>query len=163
MALANNPTSKILSLSDLTEQVNRWRHQQQSIVFTNGCFDILHAGHIDTLLNAAAEGDKLVVGVNTDKSVARLKGPQRPINNEDDRAYLLAALSMVDAVVLFGEDTPLQLIQMILPDVLVKGGDYLPEQIVGYQEVTASKGRVVIIPFREGYSTTSLEKKLKQS
>ncbi len=105
----------------------------------------------------------MVVGVNTDKSVARLKGPQRPINNENDRAYLLAALSMVDAVVLFDEDTPLQLIQLIQPDVLVKGGDYLPEQIVGYQDVIANNGRVVVIPFREGYSTTLLEKKLKQS
>jgi rfaE bifunctional protein nucleotidyltransferase chain/domain len=162
MSQATNLTHKIQSLTDLSEQVHLWRQQHLSIVFTNGCFDILHVGHIHTLANAAAEGDRLIVGLNSDASVQRLKGPHRPINGEMDRALLLAALAMVDAVVLFGEDTPIELIRTLQPDVLVKGGDYLPHEVVGYEEVTTAGGRIAIVPFQPGYSTTQLEKKLKQ-
>ena len=133
----------------------------KSIVFTNGVFDILHAGHIFSLSQAAKEADSLIIGVNSDDSVKRLKGEQRPLNNQDSRALLLASLLMVDAVVIFEEDTPLELINSIKPDVLVKGGDYTIEQIVGAKEVISNGGRVVINPVIEGYSTTTLIDKLK--
>ena len=133
----------------------------KSIVFTNGVFDILHAGHIFSLSQAAKEADFLIIGVNSDDSVKRLKGEQRPLNNQDSRALLLASLLMVDAVVIFEEDTPLELINSIKPDVLVKGGDYTIEQIVGAKEVISNGGRVVINPVIEGYSTTTLIYKLK--
>jgi len=133
----------------------------KSIVFTNGVFDILHAGHIFSLSQAAKEADFLIIGVNSDDSVKRLKGEQRPLNNQDSRALLLASLLMVDAVVIFEEDTPLELINSIKPDVLVKGGDYTIEQIVGAKEVISNGGRVVINPVIEGYSTTTLIDKLK--
>jgi len=133
----------------------------KSVVFTNGVFDILHAGHIFSLSQAAKEADFLIIGVNSDDSVKRLKGEQRPLNNQDSRALLLASLLMVDAVVIFEEDTPLELINSIKPDVLVKGGDYTIEQIVGAKEVISNGGRVVINPVIEGYSTTTLIDKLK--
>ena len=133
----------------------------KSIVFTNGVFDILHAGHIFSLSQAAKEADFLIIGVNSDDSVKRLKGEQRPLNNQDSRALLLASLLMVDAVVIFEEDTPLELINSIKPDVLVKGGDYTIQQIVGAKEVISNGGRVVINPVIEGYSTTTLIDKLK--
>lgn len=126
------------------------------MVFTNGCFDILHAGHIQSLNEAAALGDFLVVAVNTDASVRKLKGPERPVNNENARALLLASLMMVDAVILFDEDTPLNLITTLLPDVLVKGGDYTVEQVVGSKEVLAAGGKVHIIPLLPGFSTTGI-------
>ena len=130
-------------------------------MFTNGVFDILHPGHIFSLSQAAKEADFLIVGLNSDESVKRLKGQQRPINNQDSRALLLASLLMVDAVVIFEEDTPLELINSIKPDVLAKGGDYTIEQIAGAKEVMANGGRVVINPVIEGYSTTSIIDKLK--
>ena len=130
-------------------------------MFTNGVFDILHPGHIFSLSQAAKEADSLIVGLNSDESVKRLKGHQRPVNNQDSRALLLASLLMVDAVVIFEEDTPLELINSIKPDVLVKGGDYTIEQIVGAKEVIANGGRVVINPVIQGYSTTSIIDKLK--
>jgi len=133
----------------------------KSVVFTNGVFDILHAGHIFSLSQAAKEADFLIIGVNSDDSVKRLKGEQRPLNNQDSRALLLGSLLMVDAVVIFEEDTPLELINSIKPDVLVKGGDYTIEQIVGAKEVISNGGRVVINPVIEGYSTTTLIDKLK--
>lgn len=133
----------------------------RSIAFTNGVFDILHAGHIFSLSQAAKEADLLIVGVNSDDSVKRLKGNSRPVNNQDSRALLLASLLMVDAVVIFEEDTPLELINTIKPDVLVKGGDYTIEQIVGAKEVMTNGGRIVINPVIEGYSTTSTIDKLK--
>lgn len=126
------------------------------VVFTNGCFDILHLGHVEYLAKAADMGDVLVVGLNTDASVKRLKGEERPINNQDARALVLASLSFVDAVVLFDEDTPYELIKTIRPDVLVKGADYKPEEIVGYDIVTSYGGTVATIPLVEGYSTTRL-------
>lgn len=133
----------------------------KKISFTNGVFDILHPGHIFSLSQAAKEADYLVVGINSDNSVKRLKGTGRPINNQDSRALLVAALLMVDAVIIFDEDTPLELITAIGPDVLVKGGDYTLEQIVGAKEVIATGGRVVINPIIEGYSTTRIIEKLK--
>jgi len=129
-------------------------------VFTNGVFDILHPGHIFSLSQAATEADFLIVGVNSDNSVKRLKGTARPINNQDSRVLLLASLLMVDAVVIFEEDTPLELINSIRPDVLVKGGDYAIEQIVGAKEVQLNGGRVVINPIIAGYSTTDIIDKL---
>jgi len=133
----------------------------KKIVFTNGVFDLLHEGHIASLSQAAQEGDYLIVAVNGDDSVKRLKGDSRPINNENSRALLLASLLIVDAVIIFHEDTPLQLIQQILPDVLVKGGDYTVDQIAGSKEVIANGGRVVINPIIEGFSTTGIIEKMK--
>jgi D-beta-D-heptose 7-phosphate kinase/D-beta-D-heptose 1-phosphate adenosyltransferase len=141
----------------------RWRGTQRGrVVFTNGVFDLLHAGHIDLLCGARAEGDVLVVGVNSDASVRRLnKGPERPIRGERERAYVLAALTMVDAVVVFDEDTPAELVAAIRPDVLVKGGDYAAHQVAGGDAVRAHGGRIVIIPLTPGHSTTSTVQQLK--
>lgn len=147
--------------SDLTKTVNSWREQGQTVAFTNGCFDILHAGHIASLQQASAEADKLVVAINADVSVKKLKGEERPVNNEDARAILIAALEMVDAVAIFEEDTPLNLILAIRPDVLVKGGDYRVEDIAGAKEVLSWGGRVSINPIVEGFSTTSIIQKMK--
>lgn len=140
----------------LAELVSELRAGHQRVVFTNGVFDIIHAGHTTYLAAARALGDVLVVGLNADDSVRRLKGPERPINSENDRAMVLAALRSVDHVVIFGHDTPLQLIQMILPHVLVKGGDYTRETIVGADIVEAHGGVVTTIPLVEGRSTTNI-------
>lgn len=131
-----------------------WRRRSGRVVFTNGVFDLLHPGHVDLLVSARALGDALVVGVNTDASVKRLKGPTRPVRNERERAYVLASLESVDAVVLFDEDTPLELIRHIMPDVLVKGGDYTVETVVGATDILAHGGDVVIVPLTPGQSTT---------
>jgi len=152
---------KIYLLPQLVSRIVQWRFLGKSIVFTNGVFDILHPGHIFSLSQAAKEADFLIVGINSDNSVKRLKGKGRPVNNQDSRALLLASLLMVDAVVIFEEDTPLELINSIKPDVLVKGGDYTIDQIVGAREVNLNGGRVVINPLIEGYSTTTLIDKLK--
>ncbi|HEX4958908.1 MAG TPA: D-glycero-beta-D-manno-heptose 1-phosphate adenylyltransferase [Lacibacter sp.] len=149
-------SKKILSTADLSAALLRWRLQDKKIVFTNGCFDILHAGHIHSLTTAASFADVLIVGLNSDASTKGLKGEGRPINNELDRALLLASLVMVDAVVLFNEETPLELIKTIMPDVLVKGGDYTVGTIVGAKEVIANGGTVEIIPLVPGLSTTRL-------
>ncbi|MGE5756506.1 MAG: D-glycero-beta-D-manno-heptose 1-phosphate adenylyltransferase [Planctomycetaceae bacterium] len=147
---------KRLDRAALKRAVDRLRRLGQKIVFTNGCFDLLHVGHVRLLRQAAALGDFLIIGLNSDASVRRLKGPTRPLNNEECRAELLAALECVDAVTVFEEDTPLALIEAIAPDVLVKGGDYRPEEVVGRAEVEAAGGRLVLIPLVEGHSTTSL-------
>ncbi len=152
---------KIYTLPDLLLQVHKWKFLGKKIAFTNGVFDILHEGHIASLSQAASFGDILIVGVNSDASVKRLKGTTRPINNEQSRALILASLLMTDAVVLFEEDTPLQLITAILPDVLVKGSDYTIEQIAGAKEVLANGGKVEISPILEGFSTTSIIDKMK--
>lgn len=152
---------KIFNLPELLKEVNRWRFKSKTISFTNGCFDILHEGHIASLSQAASEADYLIVGLNSDTSVKRLKGLSRPINNESSRALILASLAIVDAVVLFEEDTPLELVKAILPDVLVKGGDYTIDQIEGAKEVIANGGRVVINPIVEGFSTTSIIKQIQ--
>ncbi len=134
----------------------------KTISFTNGCFDILHSGHIASLSEAAKEGDILIVGVNTDASTKRLKGDERPVNNENSRALLLASLAITDAVTLFDEDTPLELIKAVMPDVIVKGGDYTLDQMIGAKEVMANGGRVVINPIVEGYSTTGIIEKIRK-
>ncbi len=152
---------KIITIEQLPAQLIRWRLLSKTISFTNGVFDILHEGHIKILTQAASFADILIVGVNADASVKRLKGNNRPENNQDSRALLLAALLMVDAVVIFEEDTPLELIKMIKPDVLVKGGDYTLETIVGAKEVIATNGKVEIIPLEAGFSTTATIEKLK--
>lgn len=130
------------------------------MVFTNGVFDLLHPGHIDLLLAARRAGDALVVGLNTDASVRRLKGETRPIRREGDRAYVLASLAMVDVVVLFDQDTPLELIRALTPDVLVKGGDYTEDSIVGAADVRANGGSVIVVPLTEGHSTTATVERL---
>lgn len=140
----------------------QWRFLSKTIAFTNGCFDILHPGHIASLSEAAKVADILIVGLNSDASVRELKGPGRPINDEQSRALLLASLSLVDAVVLFSDPTPLEMIKLIMPDFLVKGGDYKIEEIAGAREVLANGGKVLINPIVEGFSTTSLIEKLKQ-
>ena len=160
MKLPQIITQKIFDLPGLLHQLNRWRLLGKTVAFTNGCFDILHKGHIASLSDAAKEADFLVVGLNSDASARRLKGPDRPVNDQEARATVIAALLMVDAVILFGEDTPLELINAIRPDVLVKGGDYTLEQIVGAKEVIAAGGRVVINPIVPGFSTTSIIEKI---
>lgn len=154
-------SSKIYTRETLTQKCRQWQYQSRKIVFTNGCFDILHRGHLDYLAKAAQEGNRLIIGLNTDASVRKLKGPNRPVNNEADRAFALASLLMVDAICLFEEETPFDLIKLLKPDVLVKGGDYEFENIVGAKETVACGGRVEVIPFVEGYSTTSFIKRLQ--
>ncbi len=153
---------RIFTLPQLITQVHAWRVKGLTIAFTNGVFDILHEGHIFSLSQAASEGDVLIVAVNGDASVKRLKGPTRPINSENSRALLLASLVMIDAVVIFTEDTPIELVKALLPDVMVKGGDYKPEQIAGAAEVIANGGRVVINPLIEGISTTQIIESIQQ-
>lgn len=154
---------KIFTLPQMLAQAATWRVTDKTIAFTNGCFDILHEGHIFSLSQAAGEADYLVVGVNSDNSTKKLKGPGRPVNHEYSRALLLASLVIVDAVVIFDEDTPLELITALQPDVLVKGGDYTIDQIVGAKEVIANGGRVVINPIVEGFSTTGIIEQIKSS
>ncbi len=143
-------------MAALQQELFRWRFAGKTIAFTNGCFDILHAGHVHLLEKAAAFADILIVGLNSDVSTRNLKGESRPIHNEHHRALLLASMVMVDAVVLFDEPTPLKLIKTILPDVLIKGGDYTADSIVGAKEVKANGGRIEIIPIVPGLSTTRL-------
>ena len=150
-----------LSAENASRLLNMWKFRNEKIVFTNGCFDIIHRGHIEYLAKAASLGTKLFVGLNTDASVRRLKGENRPVNDERGRALALASLLFVDEVILFNTDTPRELIEFIQPDVLVKGGDYRPEDIVGNDIVTARGGQVVTIPLVEGYSTTSIIEHLK--
>jgi rfaE bifunctional protein nucleotidyltransferase chain/domain len=155
---APDPRTKILS----RDAAAAWRRAQSGrVVFTNGVFDLLHGGHVDVLRGARAHGDRLVVGLNSDASVRRLKGPGRPVRAQDERAYLLAALEVVDVVSIFDEDTPLELIVALEPDVLVKGGDYTPDTMVGAREVTARGGAVVVIPLTPGLSTTTLIERLR--
>lgn len=153
---------KILSEQELQQQLKRWRLQNKTIVFTNGVFDILHEGHIASLSEAASFGHILIVGLNADASVKRLKGDNRPVNKEQARALLLASLLPTDAIVIFDTDLPLDLIISIMPDVLVKGGDYTLEQIVGAKEVMANGGEVKIVPLIEGVSTTAIIEKMRR-
>jgi D-glycero-beta-D-manno-heptose 1-phosphate adenylyltransferase len=154
---------KIFTLPALLFQLRRWRLLGKSVAFTNGCFDILHEGHIASLSRAASEADFLVVGLNSDRSARKLKGEGRPINPEKARAIVLASLLMIDAVIIFDEDTPQELIKVILPDVLVKGGDYTLDKIVGAKEVMDAGGRVVINPILEGFSTTGILEKIREN
>ena len=156
-------SDKILSRKKIAELRKELAGDEKKVVFTNGCFDILHRGHIEYLQSAAALGDELVIGLNDDASVRRLKSADRPIVQEEDRAFLLAALEMVDYVTLFSEDTPIDLINTLLPDVLVKGGDYTRATIVGADSVEAAGGEVAVIPFTPGRSTTGVIERIKQT
>ncbi len=153
---------KIKTIEEAKNQISAWKVTGKTFSFTNGCFDILHPGHLFSLAEAAKEADYLVVGLNSDKSVQRLKGPTRPINNTQSRAIVLANLLVVDMVVIFEEDTPLDLIKALFPDVMVKGGDYTIDEIVGAKEVIAHGGKVIINPIVEGFSTTQLIEKIKK-
>lgn len=158
MSIAVDPATRVLSW----DEAARWRRAQRGrVVFTNGVFDLLHPGHVDILLGARRQGDALVVGINSDDSVRRLKGPDRPVRSAPERGYVLAALAMVDAVVVFDEDTPLELIVHLRPDVVVKGGDYTEETIVGAREVRSWGGEVVVVPLTPGQSTTSIIERLR--
>lgn len=148
-------------LHEAREKLREWHLQGKRIVFTNGCFDLLHPGHINYLQKARALGDALIIGLNDDHSIHRLKGPSRPINALSDRAIMLAALKTVDMVISFPEDTPLKLIQSLQPDILVKGGDYEPDSIVGAEEVRRNGGEVIVMPFVDGHSTSSLIERIK--
>ncbi len=152
---------KIVNRDTLARMVAGWKVKGEKIIFTNGVFDILHQGHIKLLLEAAELGAKLVLGLNADASVKRLKGESRPINDEQSRALIMASQSFIDAVCLFEEDTPLELIQAIKPDIIVKGGDYTPETVVGNDFVKSYGGSVVIIPTVNGFSTTNIVEKMK--
>jgi rfaE bifunctional protein nucleotidyltransferase chain/domain len=154
---------KIVCRKDLKKLILKWRNANERIVFTNGCFDLLHLGHVDYLAKTKDLGERLIIGVNTDSSVKRLKGEHRPLQDENSRLHILAALQSVDAVVLFDEDTPYELIKEIEPDILVKGADYKIENIVGYDIVVSRGGSVQTIEFIEGYSTTLIEKRILNS
>lgn len=154
---------KIFPRDELVRAVNRWKLLGKKVVFTNGVFDVLHRGHLENLSTAAAEGDVLIVGLNTDASVKRLKGPERPIHDEAFRAWMMASLAIVDAVTLFDEDTPLELVKAITPDIIFKGGDYTPEQVIGGDHVVANGGEIRIVPIVEGYSTTNIIARIRNS
>lgn len=151
----------ILSRENISKIATELKKQGKTIVFTNGCFDIIHLGHIYYLSEAKKLGDYLIIGLNTDSSVKKLKGPERPINSEQDRAMVLDALKSVDFVVLFDEDTPLELIREISPNILVKGGDYKADEIVGADFMKQHNGKVMIIPYLQGKSTTKIIEKIK--
>ena len=154
---------KIYSLTELENQVNTWKQAGEEVVFTNGCFDIIHKGHIEVLARTADLGNKLIVGLNSDSSIQKLKGKNRPIIDEQSRAFLLAALSFVDAIVLFSEETPINLISTLKPDILAKGGDYEISTIVGHKVVQENGGQVVLVPFVNGFSSTTIIDKIKNS
>ena len=153
---------KILTIEQAKAMISAWKVIGKTVAFTNGCFDILHQGHLFSIAQAAKEADYLIVGINSDASVKRLKGPDRPINSTESRALVMANLVLVDAVVVFEEDTPYELITTLLPDVLVKGGDYTIETIVGAKEVIANGGKVIINPIVDGFSTTNIIEKIKK-
>jgi len=163
MSHLNKLNTKIYSLEELGNKVNAWKKAGEEIVFTNGCFDIIHKGHIEVLAQTADLGDKLIIGLNSDSSIQKLKGEGRPIIDEQSRAILLASLSFVDAVVLFSEDTPINLISTLLPDVLAKGGDYKISSIVGHKVVQENGGQVILVPFVDGFSSTTIIDKIKNS
>lgn len=155
--------TKIFCLESLSFQVSAWKKAKQKIVFTNGCFDVIHRGHIEVLARTADLADKLIIGLNSDSSIEKLKGKGRPIIDENSRATLLAALSFVDAIILFAEETPLNLIRNLKPDVLAKGGDYEINTIVGNEIVQKNGGKVILIPFVDGFSSTNIIDKIKNS
>ena len=160
MTAFNNIESKIQTLEQAKQTISEWK-ENETTVFTNGCFDLLHLGHIDYLSKARDLGSKLIIGLNSSESVKRLKGPTRPINSIESRAILLAAFEFVDLIIIFEEDTPINLISNILPNILVKGGDYNLNTIVGAKEVKKYGGKVKVIPFIKGYSTTNIVTKIQ--
>ena len=155
--------NKIISFYNLQKQVLKWREENKKIVFTNGCFDIIHRGHVDYLSKAKDLGDILIIGLNTDQSVRNIKGNTRPLQDENSRAIILASMQFVDAIVFFSEPTPYTLIKEIQPDILVKGADYKKEDIIGYDIVSQRGGTVETIEFIEGYSTSNIERKIKNT
>lgn len=163
MSNFKNITSKIYSLLDLKVQSDKWKENGKKIVFTNGCFDLVHRGHIEVLANTADLGDKLIIGLNSDSSIKDLKGENRPIMDETSRAILLASLQFVDAVVFFSEETPYKLIETLVPDILAKGGDYKVTEIAGNEVVSENGGEVILVPFIDGFSSTNIVEKIKQS
>ncbi|MEP6926479.1 MAG: D-glycero-beta-D-manno-heptose 1-phosphate adenylyltransferase [Ginsengibacter sp.] len=162
MKQSSKINERIFSSQQLQAQLKWWRLINKTIAFTNGVFDILHEGHIKVLSQSASFADVLIVGVNSDASVKRLKGNNRPVNNQQSRSLILAALLMVDAVIIFNEDTPLELIKSIMPDVLIKGGDYNSSTIAGAKEVIDNGGKIEIIPLEDGFSTTGIIEKMKK-
>lgn len=160
MNLLEAVQQKIMPLQDLLRLRNIWHFKSEPVVFTNGCFDLLHKGHIHSLIEAVSFGKHLVIGLNSDESIRRIKKDGRPIQDQTSRALVLAALSCTDAIIIFNEDTPLELIRAIKPEVLVKGGDYTRETIIGAEDVLANGGRIEIIKLIEGYSTTAIEQKI---
>jgi len=154
--------AKILEGDILEHQLSRWRFFRKKIVFTNGCFDLLHSGHIDYLSKAADIGDVLIIGLNSDESVKRLKGNNRPVNEQKERALMLASFSFVTAVIIFEEETPYNLIEKVKPDILVKGGDYKPDQVAGADIVASNGGNVIIMDLLPGYSTSTIEARIKK-
>ena len=162
MSHLNNLKNKIYSLEELKNKVNVWRQSGEEVVFTNGCFDIIHRGHIEVLAQTADLGSKLIIGLNSDSSIQKLKGKNRPIIDEKSRAILLASFSFVDAVVLFSEETPINLISTLKPDVLAKGGDYEISTIVGHKVVQENGGQVILVPFIDGFSSTTIIDKIKK-
>lgn len=164
MSTPEDFTRKIITSTEkLNSLLEKWSDQHDKIVFTNGCFDILHKGHVDYLYKAAQLGTKLMVGINSDASVRAIKGESRPVQDENSRMYLLAAFEFINAVVLFNDATPYNLIHKVRPDVLVKGADYNPEEIVGYDIVSSYNGEITTIEFLEGYSTSKIIRKIKES
>ena len=157
----NKLKAKIFKIKDLSQIIKQWKLNGDKIVFTNGCFDLIHLGHLEILARSADLGDKLIVGINSDMSIKKIKGNSRPIIEEDSRAKQLAAIEFIDAVILFNEDTPYNLINILKPDVLTKGGDYKKNDIVGNQLINKEQIEVVIIPLTQGYSTTSILEKIK--
>ncbi len=152
---------KLFNKRSIKERVNEWKKCDMKIVFTNGCFDLLHLGHLVYLMEAADLGDKLIIGLNSDTSVKRLKGQNRPVNNQKERVMFLSSLFYVDAVCVFEENTPIKLIKKIKPDVLVKGGDYMQKEIIGHEIVSDYGGVIKILNFQKDYSTTSLIARIK--
>lgn len=164
MSFSERIPEKIMTLETLKQWVAHWNLQDKKVVFTNGVFDLLHRGHVDYLMKAADKGDRLVIGLNSDASVKLLnKGSHRPLQDQESRALILASMSFVSAIVVFDEETPAKLIEQVAPDVLVKGGDYQIEEIAGSEFVLRNGGDVLTIPLVEGFSTTSIEQKIKNS
>ena len=159
----NKLKNKIYCLEDLVNKVTTWKQEGEEIVFTNGCFDIIHRGHIEVLAKTADLGNKLIIGLNSNSSIKKIKGKGRPIIDENSRAILLASFSFVDAVVLFSEDTPIHLINTLKPDVLAKGGDYEIHKIAGHKIVQENGGKIILVPFIDGFSSTTIIDKIKKS
>lgn len=159
----SDPTQKIISFDSISSLKNEWERKNCKIVFTNGCFDIIHRGHVEYMYKASLLGDILFIGLNSDESVKRLKGEKRPLQDQLSRALILASFQFTDYICIFNEDTPYELIKLVQPDILVKGGDYKPEEIVGYDVVNKKKGKVITIDFVKGFSSTSIIKKMEGS
>jgi len=158
----NTLKNKIISSELIADKVNIWKNNNQKIVFTNGCFDIIHLGHIELLAKSADLGDKLIIGINSDSSIKALKGETRPILGENSRAIIIAALNFVDAVVVFNERTPIEIIKKIQPEIIVKGGDYKENDVVGKDFISQYGGKVIILPLTKGFSTTSVLNKIEK-